>query len=73
MGVQTEKAMGNTCRKSEVKILEERQFNIDLGKEDPLTTSTHCYSIEETDFFSRSNYRGSCFIKINNGVNMCIQ
>lgn len=48
MGVQTEKAMGNTCRKSEVKILEERQFNIDLGKEDPLTTSTHCYSIEET-------------------------
>lgn len=44
-GVQTEGAMGNTSRRSEVKIHEERQISIELAIEDPLTRYTQSYSI----------------------------
>lgn len=49
-GVQTERAMGNTSQRSEVKILEEGQPNIELTNEDPTTRSIHHYSTENTTF-----------------------
>ncbi len=45
-GVQTERAMGNTLRRSEVKIHEERQISIELATEDPLTGSTQLFHWE---------------------------
>lgn len=40
-GDQTERAMGNTSRRSEVKIHEDKESNIELAKEDLLARSTH--------------------------------
>lgn len=45
-GVQTERAMGNTSKRSEVKLYEEGQFSIELVTKDLLTRSTHSYSVE---------------------------
>lgn len=42
------RAMGNTSRRSEVKINQERESNIELAIEDLLAQSINFYSIENT-------------------------
>lgn len=60
-GSQGNRAMGNTCRRSEVKIHEERDSNIELAIDDLLNRSTCSYSIEND--FSQASILAAVLLK----------